>query len=209
MSSRGVRHGGVGRSQAVTPAGPGGRPAFAIRLVLAATLGASYGVYGPAFELIEHRAREPGSEEYLDSEKYQIRHWDLDRPDSLRDLIARVNRIRRENVALQSDRGLIFHRVDAEAIIAYSKTPPSGGDSVLTVVNLDPHHAHAGWLELDLRALGLEADQRFQVHDLLTGSRFLWNGARNYVVLDPQHTPAHIFRIRSRVRTEQDFDYFM
>jgi Glycosidases len=187
----------------------GGRPAFAIRLVLAATLGASYGVYGPAFELIEHRAREPGSEEYLDSEKYQIRHWDLDRPDSLRDLIARVNRIRRENVALQSDRGLIFHRVDAEAIIAYSKTPPSGGDSVLTVVNLDPHHAHAGWLELDLRALGLEADQRFQVHDLLTGSRFLWNGARNYVVLDPQHTPAHIFRIRSRVRTEQDFDYFM
>ena len=187
----------------------GGRPAFMARLVLAATLGASYGIYGPAFELMEHLPREPGSEEYLDSEKYQLRHWDIDRPDSLRDFIARVNRIRRENAALQSDRGLRFHRVDNDALIAYSKTSEDGGQSVLVVVNLDPHHVQSGWIELDLAGLGLPGDRPFQAHDLLSGARFLWLGARNYVALDPQHSPAHVFRMRRRVRTERDFDYFM
>jgi starch synthase (maltosyl-transferring) len=187
----------------------GGRAAFMTRLVLAATLGASYGIYGPAFELMEHKPREPGSEEYLDSEKYQLRAWDRKRADSLRDFIARVNRVRRENAPLQSDSGLRFHDVGNDSLIAYSKTTPDGTDAVLAVANLDPHHVQAGWLELDLASLGLPADKPFQVHDLLSGARFLWNGPRNFVSLDPGQTPAHVFRVRRRVRTEQDFDYFL
>jgi starch synthase (maltosyl-transferring) len=187
----------------------GGRAAFALRLVLAATLGASYGIYGPAFELQEHKAREPGSEEYLDSEKYQLRHWNLDRPDSLKDLIARLNLIRRGNAPLQSNRGLRFHSIDNESLIAYSKSSEDGADSVLVVVNLDPHHVHSGWLSLELSELGVGTEKPYQVHDLLSGARYLWHGPRNFVSLDPSHTPAHIFRIRRRVRTERDFDYFL
>ena len=187
----------------------GGRPAFMVRLVLAATLAASYGIYGPAFELLEHEAREPGSEEYRDSEKYQIRQWDQDRPDSLRDFVARVNAIRRDNPALQSDWSLRFHPVDNEALLCYSKTSPDGANMVFSVVNLDPHHAQAGWVELPLSELGLEPARPFQAHDLLSGARFLWHGARNYVALDPQQAPAHVFRLRRRVRSEHDFDYFM
>jgi starch synthase (maltosyl-transferring) len=187
----------------------GGRAAFMIRLVLAATLGASYGIYGPAFELMEHEPREPGSEEYLDSEKYQLRHWDLERADSLCDFIARVNGIRRDNAPLQSNRGLKFHRIDNGSLIAYSKTDAERTEALLMIVNLDPHHVQAGWVELDLSVIDVTAEQSFQVHDLLSGTRYLWKGARNYVALDPQHTPAHIFRIRHRVRSERDFDYFM
>jgi starch synthase (maltosyl-transferring) len=187
----------------------GGRAAFMVRATLAATLGASYGIYGPAFELTENTPREPGSEEYLDSEKYQLRHWDLQRPDSLRDFLGRLNRIRREHTPLQSDSGLRFHAVDSDALIAYSKTNAATGESVLTVVNLDPHHTQTGWLSLDLASLGLPPDQPFQAHDLLSSARFLWEGPRNYVALDPQRTPCHIFRIRRRVRSERDFDYFL
>ena len=187
----------------------GGRAAFMIRLVLAATLGASYGIYGPAFELMEERAREQGSEEYLDSEKYQLRTWDRDRPSSLKDFIARVNRIRRENPPLQSDRGLAFHQVDNDMLIAYSKTNENSTESVLVVANVDPHYAQSGWVTIDLRSLGLPAETTFQMDDLLSGSRFLWRGPRNFVSLDPQRTAAHIFRVRRRVRTERDFDYFL
>jgi starch synthase (maltosyl-transferring) len=186
----------------------GGRPAFVQRLILAGTLAASYGIYGPPFELWEHVARDPGSEEYLDSEKYQLRHWDLERPDSLAELVARLNRIRRENPALQSDRGLRFHPTDNEQLLCYSKTSEEGGNVVLTVVNLDPHHLQAGWVELDLERLGLSRGEGFQVHDLLSGARYLWQEARNYVQLDPVSMPAHVFRVRRRTRTERDFDYF-
>jgi starch synthase (maltosyl-transferring) len=185
----------------------GGRAAFMVRLVLAATLGASYGIYGPAFELMEDRAREQGSEEYLDSEKYQLRSWDRDRPASLRDFITRVNRIRRENAPLQSDLGLRFHPTDNDMLLAYSKS--NGTESVLVVANVDPHHTQSGWVTIDLRSLGLPAETTFQMDDLLSGARFLWRGPRNFVSLDPQHTPAHIFRVRKRVRTEKDFDYFL
>ena len=187
----------------------GGRPAFIARLVLAATLGANYGIYGPAFELCENQPREPGSEEYRDSEKYEIKSWDLDRPDSLKDVIARVNRIRRQNSALQSDRHLHFHHVDNEHLICYSKSTDDGTNVILVVVNLDPHHAHAGWVELSLDALGLDHQISYQVHDLLSDSRYLWSGSRNYLELNPLRVPAHIFQIRQRVRTERDFDYFM
>jgi starch synthase (maltosyl-transferring) len=186
----------------------GGRAGFMIRLVLAATLGASYGIYGPAFELMDARPTEVGKEEYLDSEKYQIRHWNRDDPSSLKDFIALVNRIRRDNAPLQSDRGLKFHGTDNDTLVAYSKTTQDG-DSVLMVVNVDPHHTQAGWLQLDLQTLGLPASGTFQVHDLLSGARFLWQGPRNFVSLDPGREPAHIFRIRRRIRSERDFDYFL
>ncbi|GIX28172.1 MAG: hypothetical protein KatS3mg123_2053 [Burkholderiales bacterium] len=185
----------------------GGRPAFTCRLLLAATLAASYGIYGPAFELQEHEPREPGSEEYKDSEKYQLRHWDLDRPDSLRDLIARVNAIRRENPALQSDWSLTFLPVDNDQLIAYMKSTEDGSNLMIMVVNLDPYHAQAGWVELDLEALGLDPRSPYQMHELLSGARYLWNGARNFVQLAPGM--GHVFRLRRRVRTERDFDYFM
>jgi starch synthase (maltosyl-transferring) len=184
----------------------GGRPAFMIRLVLAATLGANYGIYGPAFELCEDRALAPGSEEYLDSEKYQIRYWDLDAPQSLAEFITRVNRIRRESPALLQDRTLRFHRIENDQLIAYSKT--SGPDGVLVVVDLDPHRRQGGWLDLDLHSLGIDHEREYQVHDLLTDSHYLWSGPRQYVELDPHVVPAHVFRIRQRLRTEHDFEYF-
>jgi len=187
----------------------GGRPAFMARLVLAGTLGASYGIYGPAFELGEHRPIKQGSEEYLDSEKYEIRHWDLDRPDSLREFIGCVNRIRRDNSALQSDGRLRFHSVDNDQLLCYSKSTPDWSNVIVVVVNLSPHHTHSGWLQLDLRDLGLEADRPFQVQDLLTNAYYLWQGPRNYIEVNPHSAPAHIFRIRRRLRTEQDFDYYL
>jgi starch synthase (maltosyl-transferring) len=185
----------------------GGRPAAMARLVLAATLCASYGIYGPAFELGEAAAREPGSEEYLDSEKYQQRTWDLDRPGSLREFITRVNRIRRQNPALQQDRALAFHRADNPSLVCYSKRAP--GSTILCVVNIDPHAAQSGTLTLDLPALGLDADRPFQAHDLLTDARFSWRGPTAWVGLDPGVSPAHIFRVRTRERTEHDFEYYL
>jgi starch synthase (maltosyl-transferring) len=187
----------------------GGRPAFMIRLVLAATLGASYGIYGPAFELGEHLPREEGSEEYLDSEKYELRHWDLEKPDSLRDFIARVNRIRRDNPALQSNQGLQFHPVDNPELLCFSKYNAEHANAILVVVNLSPYHAHSGWVELQLDALGLDARQPYQMHDELSNARYLWHGTRNYLEIDPQVVPAHIFRIRHRLRSERDFEYFL
>jgi len=187
----------------------GGRPAFMIRATLAATLGASYGIYGPAFELVENRPRLPGTEEYLDSEKYQLRHWDLRRPDSLRDYLARLNRIRRENPALQYDRTLRFHEVDNDEILCFSKRTDDGANAVLVVVNLDPVHRQSGYVQLPVEAFGLDARHPYQVHDLLSNSRHLWHGTRNFVALDPQTGPAHIFRLRRRLRTEHDFDYYL
>jgi starch synthase (maltosyl-transferring) len=187
----------------------GGRPAFMIRLLLAATLGASYGIYGPAYELCENQPREAGGEEYLNSEKFEIRHWDLERGDSLRDLIARVNRIRKENAALHSDWSLRFHPVDNDQLLCYSKQTPTLDNIIVVVVNVEPHHTHSGWVEIPLEEFGLDEQQPYQVHDLLSDARYLWQGRRNYVELNPQIVPAHIFRIRRRVRTEKDFDYYM
>ncbi|HSJ09706.1 MAG TPA: alpha-1,4-glucan--maltose-1-phosphate maltosyltransferase [Longimicrobiales bacterium] len=201
----------------------GGRPGFMNRIVLAATLAASYGIYGPAYELMEHTPREPGSEEYLDSEKYEVRHRDLERPDSLRHFIALLNRIRRENAALHHNRTLRFHPVQREGVehehlIAYTKStaaapvtptgramyvhenfsPPAPGPDnnvILTVVNMDVARTHSGWVQLPLRELGIDADRPYIVHDLLGDARYTWTGAWNYVELDPTVVPAHIFRI--------------
>jgi starch synthase (maltosyl-transferring) len=187
----------------------GGRPAFMARLVLAATLAASYGIYGPAYELMEHVAREPGSEEYRDSEKYQLRHWDLERADSLRPFVARINGIRRENPALQADGRLRFFDTDNDQLIAYGKTTEDLANAIVCIVNLDPSHVHSGWVTLDLAVLGIDPGAQYQMHDLLTGAHFLWSGSRNFVQLDPARVPAHVFRVRRRVHHEQDFDYFV
>jgi starch synthase (maltosyl-transferring) len=175
----------------------GGRAAFAARLVLAATLSSNYGIYGPAFELAEGRPREKGSEEYLDSEKYQLREWDLERPDSLRDLITRINRARRENVSLQANASLVFHPTDNEFLICFSKRSSDGSNVVLVVANLDPHHIQGGWVGLSLGELGVEGP--FTVHDLLGGERYVWEGARNFVQLNPDVLPAHVFRVESTI----------
>ena len=186
-----------------------GRPAFIVRLILAGTLAASYGMYAPAYELMVNVPLAPGREEYLDSEKYEIKDWNLNQPDSLAEIIIILNRIRRENPALQTNVGLRFHPTSNDELLAYSKTTGDGANPVLTVVNLDPHHTQAGIVELDLEALGVDPQQPFQMHDLLGGGRYLWHGPRNYVELNPHVMPAHIFRVRHRVRTERDFDYFM
>jgi starch synthase (maltosyl-transferring) len=187
----------------------GGRPAFMARLILAATLSANYGIYGPAFELCENRALRQGSEEYLDSEKYQVRAWDIGSPDSLKRLISRVNEIRRENSALQSDWSLRFHPLDNDQLIAYSKATEDLSDIILVIVNLDPRYKQSGWVEVPLADFKLAPNQSYQVHDLLTDARYLWQGARNYVELNPSVLPAHIFKVRRRLRTERDFDYFL
>lgn len=187
----------------------GGRSAFMIRLVLAATLGPSYGIYGPAFELCESTPREPGSEEYSNSEKYEIRSWDLKTPNSLEGLITDINRIRRENPALQYNHHLKFHTTDNPQLLAYSKSTQDGANTVLVVINLSPHYIHSGWVELSWEDLGLPASQPLQMHDQLTDMRFPWHGNKNYVQLNPNILPAHIFRIRRHVRSERDFDYYL
>jgi len=173
----------------------GGRAVFGIRLLLAATLGANYGIYGPAFELMEHVPVRSGSEEYLNSEKYEIRRWDLDNPANLRPLIARVNEIRKENTALQSDWGLKFHSIDNEQLIAYTKESDDRSNLILTVVNLDSQYTQAGFVALPLDELGIPSDRGYEVEDLLTGSRYIWDGPRNYIELNPSRMPGHILKI--------------
>jgi starch synthase (maltosyl-transferring) len=177
----------------------GGRPMFVSRLVLAATLSANYGIYGPPFELMEHEPRESGSEEYLHSEKYEQRHWEIDRADSLRGLIALVNKARRENEALQSNRGLRFHGIDNGKLIAYSKQTEGASNVVICVVNLDPHNTQSGVLWLPIEEWGLRSDEPYQVHDLLSDARYTWQGASNFVQLNPHVIPAHVLRLRRRV----------
>ena len=187
----------------------GGRPAFMTRLILAATLTASYGIYGPAYELCDNQPLAIGKEEYLNSEKFEIKTWDWERPDSLRHLIARVNAIRHENPALQANAHLTFHPVDNDQIIAFTKTNEDQSNQILTVVNLDPNYTQSGFVELPLEELKLDPHMPYQVHDLLTDARYLWHGRRNYVELNPRTIPANIFSIRRKVRTEHDFDYYM
>jgi len=187
----------------------GGRPAFMQRLILATTLAANYGIYGPAYELSENVPAKPGSEEYLDSEKYQVRRWDRAASHSLAPLVTRLNRIRRTNPALQSDLSLHFHPVDNPHILCYSKStlPPAGAgpsapdltdeppNIILVTVNLDPKNEQAGWIDLDLGKLGIAHDESFDVEDLLTGIHYQWHDRSNYVALRPDIMPAHIFRV--------------
>ena len=170
--------------------------AFRMRYLLAATLSASYGIYGPSFELMENRPRDNESEEYLDSEKYELKRWDIRRPDSLKELITRVNRIRRDHPAFQRNEGLQFHGADNEQLLCYSKTGLDGAQPVFVVVNLDPRNKQGGKVELPIERFGLQAGGSFTVEDLLGGKSYSWNGARNFVELDPARAAGHIFRVR-------------
>ena len=176
------------------------RAIFSQRAILAATLSASWGIYGPAYELCEWRPAKPapgksGSEEYLDSEKYQLRHWNRSSPESIAPLIRRLNEIRRGNTALQRNERLRFHAINNPHLIAYSKSSPDGSNVVLTIVNLDCTHEQAGWTDLWMPALGLPWQGSFEVEDMLTGQRFQWNNQWNYVALRPWEASAHVFRI--------------
>ena len=171
----------------------GGLPAFRIRLVLAATLGATYGIYS-SFEIGENRPAAPGSEEYLDSEKYQIRHWDFNSPHHIKDLIRQVNTIRRTQPALQYNHTLRFHLTTHPDLIAYSKVSPDGATRVFTVVSLNPSLARDGMVCLALEDAPVADGASYAVRDLLTDRTYTWTGAWNYVRLDPEQ-PAHIFHV--------------
>ena len=181
----------------------GGRPAFVVRLVLAATLSSSYGIYGPAFELGEHTPAQPGSEEYLNSEKYELKRWDIDRKDSLRGLITRMNTIRRENRALQSNERLSFHPASDEGVICYSKRSDDARNIVLTLVNLDPRHARSAVIELPLEEWGIDPKRPFPVDDLVNDGAGRWRGRRHELRLDPKASPAAIFRLSGKTVEQQ------
>ncbi len=186
----------------------GGRAAFIARFVLAATLSSNYGIYGPAFELCVSEAVE-GKEEYLNSEKYEIKDWKRKQPGDIRGVIERVNRIRRENPALQSFRNLRFYNVENDMLLCYGKISDDLSNVIITLVSLDPYHKHGGMLHLPLDDLGIDPGHPFLAHDLLSNDKYIWQGCRNYVELDPQVMPAHILRVHRRLRRETDFDYFM
>ncbi len=193
----------------------GGRPAFMARQVLAATLSSNYGMYGPAFELCEHEAF-PGREEYNNNEKYELKKWDIDRNGNIRHLITRLNRIRKDNPALQRTHNLTFVETDNTMLLAYIKHTPDLLNIVLTVVNLDFNNVQEGWVCLPLDLLRMDADSYFMVQDMLpeTGgampdTNYMWHGAKNYVKLSPHACPAHVFRIFRKVRRENDFDYWL
>jgi starch synthase (maltosyl-transferring) len=179
----------------------GGRAAFAQRIILAATLGSSYGVYGPAYELCDHLPAKPGSEEYLDSEKYQLRTWNLDDPQSLAPLFTTLNHIRKAHPALQRNEHLHFHGIENDKLIAYSKRV--GTDTILTIVNLDPYNTQIGMTDLNLAELDLPLAGTYEVVDLLTGNIFTWQGPRNYVELHPETMPAHILLLHPKHLSEK------
>jgi starch synthase (maltosyl-transferring) len=186
----------------------GGRPAFVMRLILAATLSSNCGIYGPAFELLENEAI-PGKEEYSNAEKYEIKRWDREKPGNLKDLVARVNQIRKENPVLQTTWNLHFYEVDNDTLLFYAKFSEDFSNLILVLVNLDPFHTQSGWVRVPIHELGIDARQPYLVHDLLSDDKFIWQGERNYVELDPQVLPASIFRLRKRLKRETDFDYFL
>ncbi len=186
----------------------GGRPAFIVRLVLAATLSSNYGIYGPAFELLVSEAVK-GKEEYLNSEKYEIKNWDLNRPGNIKEIISRINQIRKQNPALQTTWNLRFFEVDNEYLLCYGKITPDLSNFILVVVNLDFFHTQSGWVRLPVEDLKINPEQQYLVHDLLRGDKYFWQGSQNYVELNPEIMPVHIFKVHPKMKREQDFDYFM
>jgi len=185
----------------------GGRPAFKLRLVLAATLSSLYGVYSGGYELCENAAV-PGTEEYLNSEKYEYRVWDWDRPGHITDYITRVNRIRRENPALHAYKNLRFYPSEDDNILFYGKMTSARDNVILVAVNLDPFAPHTSVLHVPLAEIGLGSEETYQMHELITDTRHLWKGSANRITLDPAVEPAAIFAVRRWTRREQSFDYY-
>jgi len=184
----------------------GGRPAFKFRLALAATLSPSYGIYS-GYELCENQFL-PGKEEYLDSEKYEIKVWDWDRPGNLVEYVTTINRIRRENPALHELENLEFYEADNEQVLFYGKSTFDKRNSVLVAVNLSPFQVQEAHLRIPIAALGINPEDTYQLHNLITDRRDLMIGDSYIVRLDPQVEPAAIFAVRRWTHREQEFDYF-
>ena len=172
----------------------GGRPAFMTRVLLAATLSPLYGIYS-GYELCENKAL-PGREEYLDSEKYQFKERDWNEPGNIKDWIARINKIRRENRALQLYRNLRFYHAESEAILFYGRMTAARDNIILVVVNLDPHRKQNSFVYVPIEEFGQMESDEYEVYDLLNDTRYTWRGRQNYVELDPEIQPAHIFLVR-------------
>lgn len=183
----------------------GGRPAFILRLILAGSLSSNYGIYGPAFELCENRALE-GKEEYFDSEKYEIKDWDLEREGNIQRIVTKFNRIRKKNKALQETFNIQFCNIDNEQILCYLKTSSDGDNIILIAANMDLYHTQSGWLELPLEQLGIDQGASYMVHELISEDKYVWSGRHNFIQLNPYIFPVHIFRLQKKLRTEQDFD---
>ncbi len=186
----------------------GGRPAFLIRMALAATMSSNWGIYGPAYELCVHKAV-AGKEEYLNSEKYEIKDWNLNAPESITGEITTINRIRNENPALQATNNIRFLDIDNDHMIAYAKMSPDLENFILVVVNLDPFHVQSGWIGMPIDDFGIPREQTYMVHDLVSDDRYIWQGEENFVELNPQLLPYHVFKVYRRMRREHDFDYYM
>jgi len=172
----------------------GGRPAFMIRVLLAATLSPLYGIYS-GYELCENQAL-PDREEYLDSEKYQFKKRDWNAPGNIKDWITRLNRIRKQNRSLQLYTNLRFYPAENEAILFYSKMTPARDNIILVVVNLDPYRKQHSFVDVPIEQFGQMESDQYKVQDLLSGATYTWRGRRNYVELDPEAQPAHIFLVR-------------
>lgn len=173
----------------------GGTCVFITRLILAATLGSNYGIYGPAFELCNSEAI-PGREEYLNSEKYELKQWDWDQNGNLKGIIARLNKIRKNNPALQTTWNLKFSDVDNENLLAYYKKSEDSSNIIMVVINLDAFHTQSGWVKVPLADFGVGFDQPYKLVDLMTGSEYIWQGEWNYVELNPYILPVHILRLQ-------------
>jgi starch synthase (maltosyl-transferring) len=174
-----------------------GQPEFALRVVMAATLSSNYGIYGPAFELCVN-VPVPGKEEYLDSEKYEIKHWDWDSSGNIKGLLARLNAIRRDNPSLQMTRNIRFCQIDNDQLLAYYKAAGDYSNIVIVVVNLDPNHKQSGWLEVPISDFGIDRGAAYVAHDLLSGEKYIWQGDKSYIELDPLRRPAHILRVNKQ-----------
>ncbi len=185
----------------------GGRPVFMIRHAIAATLSSNYGIYGPAFELCISAAL-PGREEYVDSEKYEIKKWDRTETGNIRDFITKVNIARKENPALQLTNNLSFYDVDNDNILFFGKASEDLSNIILVAISLDPYHTQSGWVSIPVHEFGIAADHPYMVHDLISEEKYIWQGDRNYIELNPNICPVHIFKVRKRMRSEMDVDYF-
>ncbi len=186
----------------------GGKPAFIIRLILAATLSSNYGIYGPAYELCFSEAFGTKGE-YLDSEKFEIKDWDRHAPGNISHIIERTNQIRREHPALQETNNIDFLHIDNDMLLCYIKATEDFSNIILTAVNIDPYHTQSGWVQIPLDKFQIPHDQPYMLHDMLTNDKYIWQGQTNFIELNPHIMPAHVMILHRKLKRETDFDYFM
>ncbi len=177
----------------------GGRPVFIARAVLAATLSSNYGIYGPAFELCVSEAVHK-KEEYINSEKYEIKKWDWDKSGNIKGVIAQLNKIRKDNPALQYTRNIEFCAIDNDCLLAYYKANSDYSNIILIIVNLDPHYTQSGVLQIPLNKFGIDDEQEYLAHDILNKEKYVWQGNTSYIELDPRKSPAHIINIKKKLK---------